>query len=601
MQKVKWIFFGYLALCVVVLACIGVSFAVTRDRDPYTNYGSYGGNIKSLDPAEIGDTGSGDIAGYVFETLYNYEYGKLPYTLIPELAKGQPDISPDGKTMVIRLKPGIHFYDPEKAIWPDGVGPEVTADDLVYSWKRVCDQKLDKSSSTNEANYGQVFQGHVEGIDDWHDYTKSCKTPEEIDWNRPVSGLTATDRYTLRIKLVDPFPQLQFNLAMLPTAAVCRKIADHYGEHFKNHPVGTGPYVLKEHLVEQQITFEANPIYRGGVDVASGAKLTDEQRQPHIKRVQLNLYAEEMPRWYIFLHGLLDANDIPKDTFGQAISPNDGQLTPEMKADGIKLETANSPEIRYIGFNMADPVLGKNKPLRQAISMAYDRKTFITRYLNERGTIANGPIPPGFPTYDANRVYKYSRFDLDAARAKLQEAVQINGGPIPKLHILFGDTETATTQEGDYFKSQMKQIGLEVETEYRPWARFLEMVDAKQEQIYALGWVADYPDEQDFWQLYYSPNAGPGGLNSGNYSNPEFDALYDKTKAMPAGPERTKLYDQMQKIILEDCPWMFLYYPVDYTLYHDWEKPGPAMAYGYGLKAYLQMDFAARSKWLARH
>ena len=602
MRKVKWVFFGYLALCVLVMVGIGVSFAVTRQRDPDTNYGSYGGQIKSLDPAEIGDTSSGDIAGYMYETLYNYAYGHDdPYTLVPALAKGQPELSDGGKTWVIHLKPGIHFYDPERAIWPDGVGPEVTADDLVYSWKRVCDGKLYATSSSNETNYGQVFQGHVEGIDAWHDYTKTCATPGDVDFSRPVSGLTAVDRYTLRVKLIDPFPQLQFNLAMIPTAAVCRAIVDHWGDHFKNHTVGTGPYALVKNLVEQQLTFEANPVYRGGVDVMPGTTLADAERLPHVRRVQLNLYAQDMSRWYIFQEGLLDANDIPKETFGQAIQGTSGKLTPEMERDGIRLIKGPSPSVEYFGFNMDDPVIGRNKPLRQAISMAYDRQTFIDRYLNGRGKVANGPIPPGFPTYDGGRDYALAHFDLPAARAKLAEAIRINGGPLPKLKVLFGNTETTTEQAGEYFKSQMAQIGLAVEPDYRPWARFLEMIDNKQAQMYALGWVADYPDEQDFWQLFYSKNKGVGGLDSSNYANPAFDALYEQTSVMPAGPTRTALYNRMQAMVLDDCPWMCTYYPIDYTLYHDWERPTAIMDYGYGFKAYLQIDFHKRAEWLAKH
>jgi ABC-type transport system substrate-binding protein len=592
----KWIFFGYLMLCILVVAAIAVSFAITRDRDPYTNYTSYGGDIKTLDPAEIGDEASGTIAGDVFECLYNYKYGAPKYELEPELADGNPVNSPDGRTMTIRIKPGIHFYDPEKAVFSDGVGPEVTADDFVYSWKRVCNFHLEVT-----VNYGQMFQGHIVGIDDWFAYTQSCKSAADIDWNRPVEGLKALDRYTLQVKLVDPFPQFQFNLAMVPTAPVCRKAVEFYGDHFKDHPIGTGPYYIEQNLKEQQIVMQANPLFRGGNDVPSNNTLPADQRLPYVKRIQFNLFQDDLSRWFIFLQGLLDANDIPKDTFNQAIHISSGELTDEMKQQGIKLTKDPSPEVLYTGFNMADPVVGKNKALRQAISLAYDRQKFIDLYLNGRGLAANGPIPPGFPTFEANRKAEFCRFDLDAARAKLKEAEAFNGGPIPTLHILFGDTTTATTQEGDFFVTQMKMIGLTVEAEYKPWPRFLQMVDEKQAQIFDLGWVADYPDEQDFWQLFCTKYAGPGGLNSCNYSNPTFDALYDKSSVMSASPERDAIYKQMQDIVLDECPWVFKLYPVGYGLYHNWENDSKPMDYGYGFKSRLQIDFKARSQWLKSH
>ncbi len=596
MRKVKWIFFGYLALCLLVVAGIGVSFAVTRTRDPDTNYTSYAANIKSLDPAEITDSEAGDIGGNFYECLYNYRYGAEPYELQPELADGPYAASPDGKTVTIKVKPGVHFYDPEHAVFPDGIGPEVTAADFVYSWKRVCNFQLGIT-----ANYAQAFQGHIEGIDDWFNYTQACKTPDKIDWERPVSGLTAVDRYTLRIKLVDPFPQFRFNLAMIPTAVVCRQAVEHYGENFKNHPVGTGPYVLREHLPEQRIVTEANPLYRGGPDVASGARPSEADRLPHVRRVQYTYVEEDLPRWFLFLDGLLDANGIPKDTFNQAIHVGSGELTDDLKRQGINLVKSPEPEVAYTGFNMADPVVGRNKPLRQAMSMAYDRQRFIDLYLNGRGQPAVGPIPPGFPTFDPKQVNPNTRFDVAGARAKVREAEQVNGGPIPTLHMLFGATDSATTQEADFFVAQMRAIGLTVQPDYTTWARFLEMVDSKQAQIFDLGWVADYPDEQDFWQLFYGKNGGPGGLNSANYANPAFDALYERSSVMEPGPARDALYLKMQAMVMDDCPWIFKLYPVGYSLYHGWEKDVKVMDYGHGMKSHLRIDTAERAKWQRGH
>jgi oligopeptide transport system substrate-binding protein len=597
MRKVKWIFFGYLAACLLVLVGIAGSFAVTRQRDPGTSYGAYGENLKTLDPAECSDEGVIGIDGYVYECLYNYAYGVDQYRLEPELADGDPLFTPDQKTLTIKVKPGVHFYDPDHAVWSDGVGPEVTAADVVYSWKRVCNFHLGVT-----ANYAMVFQGHVVGIDDWFNYTQSCAKPADIDWDKPVAGLAAVDRYTLRIKLVDPFPQLTFELATMGTAVVSRDAVQHWGDHFKNHPVGTGAYALSQHLPDQQIVFTANPVYRGGSNVRSGTQLSDAERLPHVKRVQLNYFSEELPPWYLFLEGRLDAGTIPKDTFGQAIAGNSASLTPEMQRDGILLEKSADPWVTYLLFNMADPVVGKNKALRQAMSLAYDRQLFIDRYLNGRGVPANGPIPPGLPSYDPQRVAPFCRFDLAAARAKMAEAVAANGGqPIPPVHVVFGDTSSSTTQEGDFIVTQMRQIGLTVLTDYKPYPEFLSMLDRKQAQMYVSGWVADYPDEQDYWQLFYGPNATPGGLNPGSYSNPEFDKLYERSSAMPPSPVRAALYKRMQDIVLDECPYLFMYYPISFQLYHDWRSKPWLSDYGYGFAKYTTLDSAARSKWLMEH
>jgi ABC-type transport system substrate-binding protein len=596
MRNVKWIFFAYLAACALVVAGIGASFAFTRQRDPNTHYGAYSENLKTLDPAECSDEGVIDIDGYAYECLYNYAYGVDQYRLEPDLADGDPVFSPDQKTLTIKVKPGVHFYDPDKRVWPDGMGPEVTAADFVYSWKRVCNFHLGMT-----ANYAMVFQGHVVGIDDWFNYTQSCAKPTDIDWDKPIDGLTAVDRYTLRIKLVDPFPQLPFELATMSTAAVSRDAVRYWGDHFKNHPVGTGPYALSQHLPDQQIVFTANPLYRGGTNVASGTKLSDAERLPHVKRVQLNFFQEELPPWYLFLQGRLDASAIPKDTFGTAIAGS-GQLTPEMERDGIRLEKATEPSTSYVLFNMADPVVGKNKALRQAMSLGYDRQRFIDIYLNGRGVPANGPIPPGLPTYDPGRVAPFCRYDLAAARAKVAEAIRANGGqPIPVLHIEFPGTDSLTSQYGDYFVTQMRQIGLTVLADYKPYPEFLSMLDRKQSQMYSSGWTADYPDEQDYWQLFYGPNATPGGLNPGTYANAEFDRLYLQASIMPRSPARDTLYKRMQDIVLDDCPYLFEYYGKTFQLYHGWQSKPWLSDYGYGYAQYTTIDSAARAAWLDRH
>ncbi len=462
MRVTKWIFFGYLALTALVVLGIGASFMLTPARDPNTYFLSYGSDIKSLDPAEINDVESDTIAANIFECLYVYKYGVTPYELQPCLAEGMPEVSPDGLTMRLHIKKGVHYYDPEKRVFPSGTGPEVTAADFIYAWKRVSNFKL---ASTQ---YTGVFEGKVEDLDDWYAYTE--KTPaEQIDWDRPVSGLQSPDRYTLVIKLVKRDPQLRYNLAHTPTAALCRQVAEYWGDKLKDHPVGTGPYMLEEQLKEQRIVLAANPVYRGGPDVESDKPPAPEERLPHIARVQFDYFAEALPEWLLFRQGMFDAAGIPKDTFKQAINAT-GSLTPEMVKEGIELIKAPEADVWYYGFNMSDPLVGKNKALRQAMSMAFDRESYIKVYLNGRGQPAIGPIPPGFPTYDANQVNPYTRFDLAAAKAKLKEAERFQGGPIPPMTLLMPGTDTSVRQIAENFVSEMEALGLTMKIEYSNWA-----------------------------------------------------------------------------------------------------------------------------------
>jgi ABC-type transport system substrate-binding protein len=591
MRTTKWIFIGYVAFVALLVVGMGISFSFTPSRDPHTMYTDYSDEIRTFDPASVTDEESMKMVGQIYEALYNYKYPVKPYEIVPQLAEGQPEYSDGDKVMTIRIRPGVRFYDPKKQAFPDGVGPEVKAWDVIYSFKRICDFNL------ASPNYSGIFQDNIVGLDDWWSYTQ--KTPEDqIDWDRPVEGFQVIDDHTIKIVLTHPNPQLLYNLALDATGIVCKKAVDTYKDRFSRSPVGTGAYYLDEELEGQRIVMKANPIYRGRPDIDGGTPIADADRLPHIKRMEYDLFKEAVPPWLLFTQGYFDYAGIPKESFGQAINVGTGDLTPELEKKGISLKKSPESATEYIGFNMQDPVLGKNKPLRQAMSMALDRQTFIKNFLNGRGTPAIGPIPPGFPTFDADRVNPYTQFNLELARQKMQEAVRINGGPIPKITILMRSSETLSRQMADFFSTQMAQIGLDVEPRYVDFARWIDMVDNRQTQLFDAGWVADYPDEQDFFQLFYGKSAPAGGINSSAYVNPAFDALYDKATIMQDGPERRKLYRQMEDMVTEDCPWLLEEYGISYLLQYDWLKGLTVMDYGYGFRQFLTIDEGLRSKRL---
>jgi ABC-type transport system substrate-binding protein len=197
-------------------------------------------------------------------------------------------------------------------------------------------------------------------------------------------------------------------------------------------------------------------------------------------------------------------------------------------------------------------------------------------------------------------VNPYTQFNLDAARAKIKQAERINGGPIPTLTLSMGDTDTGTRQLAQDFINDMAKIGIKINAEYFTWARFQERVDSGQAQLFNLGWIADYPDEQDFLQLFYSKNAN-GGINSSGYHNAEFDALYEKAIQMERSPKQAAMYLKMEHMVMEDCPWLLTFYPEAYTLHYDWLTNVIDMDYGYGGRQHLSLDVALRQKRLGGH
>jgi oligopeptide transport system substrate-binding protein len=234
------------------------------------------------------------------------------------------------------------------------------------------------------------------------------------------------------------------------------------------------------------------------------------------------------------------------------------------------------------------------------MSMAFNRQEYIDLMLNGRGIPAKGPIPPEFPTYDPNDVNPNCEYNLDAARAKLREAERVNGGPIPEITLVMGDTSTTSRQSAELMETQMAAIGLKLRVDYRTWPRFLELVDSKQAQFFSLGWQADYPDEQTFFQLFYSKNGSPGP-NHSNYNNPEYDALYEKSILLDRGPERDALYKKMSKIIQDDCPVLFNCVRISFGLHYEWVSNIIPCAYRHGNRAYHKLDVERRRQYFSRH
>ena len=592
MQKVKLLFFAYVAVVALGVIGLAVSFVVAPKHDPDTYYAPYAGTVKTLDPAESGDTVGSDMLAPIFEGLYNYRYKHTaPYELFPELASAMPTVSPDGLTMTVPVRHGIHYYDPEHAVWPDGVGPELSAADFVYSFKRVCDYH------TSGGNFSLVFQGRVVGADDWYAYTKSVADPKNIDWDKRVAGMTVdpADPYKLVLRFTAPYPQMIYQMVNNACSPVSRAVVAKWGNEVRKHPVGTGAYAMAENLREQRIVYTANPAYRGRPDVDGNAPVAAADRLPKIKRIQWDYFDEALPPWLLFQQGLFEVSTIPKDAFRSAIAPQGG-LTPDMTARGIELSKSVDPTTSYIGFNCDDPVVGPNKPLRQAMSLAFDRQRYIDKFLNGRGSPAIGPIPPGFPTFDPAHVNPYTRYDLPRAKQLMADAVRLRGSPVPPIHILFRGADTLSRQTADFYVDQFAKIGIEIVPDFRDFARYLQMVDERQAQLFDLGWVSDYPDEQDFFQLFYGPNTPNAGLNATLYKNAEFDKLYEQSTSTPDSPARRATYTRMAHMVEDDCPWLLTYYPVTYDLRYDWLRGRSTMNYGHGFQQFYTLDQALRAK-----
>jgi len=581
---------AFLLLAISVILGIG---ACTKKKSEAENaiHIAVSAKIKGLDPVMSDDMYSGDEVARVYEGLYQYHYLKRPYTLIPALAEAMPEISADGKTWTIKIKKGIVFQDDPAFKATGGKGRELTADDFVYSWKRLGDPKL--------ASPGWwVFDGKIEGFNEWHDANAKAPT---TDYNAAISGLHALDRYTIQLKLKNRSFQMMYALAMPFTVAVAREVVDNYGKEFLNHPVGTGPWKLGEYNPNSKIVYEKNPTYRTDTyptegdsqDQAAGLLADAGKKLPLADKIVISIIEEDQPRWLNFMAGELDYSGIPKDNFSQAIDTN-GELKAELKAKGIVLTKSPSLDITHETFNMADPIVGKNKYLRQALSLAHNPGPFINLFYNGTALPAQGPIPPGLAGYDPDFKNPYVQFNVEKAKEYLAKAGFPGGkglGPIEYVT----QTSSTTRQMNEYLQKEFAAIGVELKINAYSWPEFQQAVKNKKGQMWGMAWGADYPDAEDFLQLFITKNGTPGP-NDANYSNPEVDQLYEKSLMLQDGPERTAIYKQMVKIIVEDAPWVFGVHRLSYTVVNPWFKNYRYQEFTAGMSKYWRVDPALKAK-----
>jgi len=393
-----------------------------------------------------------------------------------------------------------------------------------------------------------------------------------LDYDAPIPGIEVVDRYTLRFHLVKPDYSFMYILALETFGAQAREVVERYGDEIGAHPVGTGPFRLAEWHRGSKIVLAKNPSFR--VEYFDADPPPDDplsqrlyaqmkgKRLPCVDRVEISIIEESQPRWLAFLDGQLDWIDLPYEFESMALPG--GELAPWLVKRGVRYEPDIDPDLTYLYFNMKDPMVGGYTPdkvaLRRAISLAYDNQEEIQLLRNGTAVEAQSMIPPGVIGYDPD-------FNLgqtyDPARAKalldMYGYVDRNGDgwrDMPDGSPLVFTYATGPTELERLFtelwKKDMDAVGIRMQVKVEKWPDLRKESKAGLLQDWDVGWVADYPDGEDFYQLLYGPNCGIS--NDGCFQLPEFDALYEKATSMPPGPERTAVFDQMARLVAAYAP-----------------------------------------------
>jgi ABC-type transport system substrate-binding protein len=537
-----------------------------------------------FDPAKIVDTYSRTITPHIFEGLYTYDQLARPVKFEPLTADGMPEVSADFRSWTVRIKPGIYFAsDPAFK----GQRRELVAQDYVYAFKRIADP----------ANRSPVVAGLIEtgfvGMRALRQEALDQKKP--FDYDRPIEGLRALDRYTIQFKTEEPRPRLIETLAAGDLyGAVAREVVEHYGDTIVEHPVGTGPFKLVQWRRSSLIVLERNPDFREmRYDAEPGPEDTEGQailarlkgrRLPMIDRVEVSIIEEGQPRWLAFLNGQVDAlvtsaSGMPGE-FANLAMPN-GKIAPHLAKKGIVGIRQVNADQSLTYYNMEDPVVGGYTPekvaLRRAFSLATDIEREIRVIRRGQAIPAQAPVSPHTTGYDPHFKSEMSDYDPARARALLDlygyvdrdgdgYREQPDGSPL--VLEITTQPEQIYRQFDEVRRKNMEAIGIRTRFNIQQFAETLKLARTGKLMTWSLGSTAAAPDGQQALQRWYGPQAG--SQNLARFKLPAFDAIYQRMSRLPDGPEREALFREAKLLAVAYMPYKVNTHRISNDLVHPW-------------------------------
>lgn len=533
---------------------------------------------------------------------------------------------------------------------------ELTADDYVYSIRRLATPRVKSPAFSTMADYVVGLAEYSKTIAAVDKELRKTMAPTDrdlpfLDFRKyDFPGAKALDKHTLQIRVKGKYPQFKYWLAMTFFAPIPWEAEEFYaqpGLPQKNltlnfWPAGTGPYMLTEFIENRRHVMERNPNFHGETYPCDGSPGDREagylddcgKALPFVDKLVFDIEKETVPMKAKFMQGYYDSPAIERLDQGTTMIVDRGdsaEKEKEFKEKAIKLPTTIEANSWYFGFNWLDPVVGKgktpeqevkNRKLRQALSIALDWEEYIAIFEKGQAVAAHGPLPPSLfgyrddgPTGFNPVVYTKDasgapvRRPIDEAKKLLGEAGYPNGreASTGKPLLLALDYLAAAgpgnKAQLDWYTKQFAKLGIQLEIRATDFNRYQDKVNKGSVQMVYAGWLADYPDSENFLFLLYGPNAKAptdgNGENNINYQNREFDAIYDRAKYMDDGPAKQALIDQMVKITQSDAPWSFGYFPKSAAAYQQWIYNGKPTQIIRNHISYLRLDPELRASKLA--
>ncbi len=477
-------------------------------------------NITSLDPAYARSMANIWAVNQIFNGLVQLDDS---LRILPCIAHSW-DISDDGMFYTFFLRTDV-FFHPDPSLHD---GRKVTADDVVYSFKRILDPAVASPGTW-------IFQ--------------NVKRTENEE-----AAFVAVNDSVMTIELERPFPPFLGLLAMQYCSVLPRESVEYYSQDFRKHPVGTGPFLFAYWKENVKLVLLKNPLYF--------ETDTEGNRLPFLDGINITFIVDRQTAFLDFLKGNIHLISGIDASYKDALLCRNGLLKPAYQ-DEIYMLTEPFLNTEYLGFQLDSGYRGFQNPalsdvrVRQAINYCFDREKMMKYLRNNMGTPGiYGFVPPYMPGFNKNSNYGYN-YNPEKASQLLAEAGYPGGAGLGSVVL------TTTSNYLDicqYIQHEADKIGIKIQIEVTQPATLREMNAKSEVTFFRASWIADYPDAENYLSLFYSRNFAPEGPNYTHFSNSEFDILYEKAIITTSDSERYVYYKKLDSIVMQNAPIVVLYY-----------------------------------------
>lgn len=510
----------------LIILCCTILYSFAIEAQNIFRYNQTGG-LTSLDPAFANTQANIRAISQIYNGLFSYS---KVIDAQPEIGE-EWEVSYDGKTYTIYLRKGVYFQD--NACFPNGKGREVTAQDFVYTFKRILNPATKSSGSW-------IFKD---------------KVLKNQDGSISDTCFKAVDNYTLKIHLDKRFPAFPQILTMPYCYVVPKEAVEKYGAEFYKNPVGTGAFKLKIWQENQILLLDKNTNF--------WKKDNNGKSLPYLDGVRVTFFDDADQAFAAFEKGELDFLTGISDKSKDIILNDNGKLKAKF-ANDYKVFKADYLNTEYIGFYLEgeekkNPFV--NKKVRQALSYALDRKLLLTKVRNNLGSVGKYSIvPPALSSFDAtiDSDYFAYAYDLEKAKELLKEAGYGEGNKnLPSITLYSHLSDKAMVE---FIQNQWEKLGVEVVVKLQQFSKVRKKVETGKVKVFRASWIGDYPDAQNFLTLFYSKNFTPSGPNKTHFNSSKYDELYEEMYQSNDYFEHFRKYRQMEHTLIEECPIIPLFY-----------------------------------------